>query len=262
MQYSFDKWNRITFKVDNEWEQAVIWYWATEKERQPGLESWWRVENSVLKQANDKTKQFWRVRSEEHGDLTEGMIFTDGILEWWDSGYAIQSWINTLGERGEVTIGFARSHKHPATIKEAKEYLKEKMFAVAFMGGKAYYTFVLTEYDDYDDFTLWDLDQEDPNVEAFFRELTNAGISYRVHNPIILGNPTEFFDTTVEAPYDTSKELPIYIGDTWTDEQWLVVAKELWYIEKDLRESLYQLVENIQESERLAKEELEDTKED
>lgn len=253
MQYSFDEYNRITFKVDNEWEQAVIRYWATEKERPYGLEAWWQVENGILKAANTQTKTFRRVRPEVNGDLTEGMIFTDGNLEWWDSGYAIRSWIDTLGEFGEVTIDFARSHKHPVTIKEAKDYLKEQKLAVAFMGGKAYYTFVLSEYDD-SDFTLWDLDMEDPDVESFFAELTMSGIAYRVHNPIILGNPTEFFDTPVEAAYDTTNELPVYIGDTWTDEQWLATAKELWYLEKDLRGSLHQLKENLEESERLSKE--------
>lgn len=261
MQYSFDEWHRIILKVDNEWEQAVIWYWINEKERPAGYDSWHKVEDGILKQANDNKRTFWRVRPEENGDLTGGMIFTDGVFEWWDEGYAIQSFVDTLAESGEVTVKYGRSHKHPATLLDAKEYLKEQKFAVAFMGGKAFYTFVLSEYDDNADFTLWDLDQEDPNVIAFFEDLASSGISYRVHNPIILGNPTEFFDTTVEAPYDTTGDLPIYIGDTWVDAIWMKVARDLWYIERDLREALLMLKENLEESERLAKEDLEESTE-
>lgn len=52
------------------------------------------------------------VDPEDNMDLTDGLIFTDGEYDWWDSDYAITSLLDTLLEEGEVIIPYARPHRY------------------------------------------------------------------------------------------------------------------------------------------------------
>lgn len=249
MHYLIDDKNHwITLSTDSEWEQGVLWFWINEYPRPSGIESWNWTEDAILRQFNTPDKSFWRVRPEENGDLTDGCIFTDGIYEWWDEGYAIRSFVDKLADDGEAEIKFARSHTYPRTIREAIEYLNHESHKITVhaFGGKAYYTFVLSNFlKDDEHFTLWDADRDDLCVDRFFDNLEDRQVSYRLMNPIVLGKPIEFFDTQIEAPYDASVEPPLYDNKTWDNDKWLEAAKELWFIEQSIGEELRTMIADL-----------------
>jgi hypothetical protein len=70
--------------------------------------------------------EFDIVDSEDNMDLTAGLIFTDGYYDWWDSNYAIESFIEELTKHGTYTFPVARCHRrHYDSAYEAAEYLEE-----------------------------------------------------------------------------------------------------------------------------------------
>lgn len=65
------------------------------------------------------------VDPEENGDMTEGIIFTDGWYDWWDSNYAVSSFLAELTEKGTYTFPFERLHRqHFDDSYSAEEFLE------------------------------------------------------------------------------------------------------------------------------------------
>ncbi len=164
-----------------------------------------------------------QVRPEENGDLTSAMIMTDGLYEWWDSSYAVRSFVDTLIERGLVAIPFARSHRWPVTIQEATKLLRKSPITIGLWATKYYYTYRLKMFSIYPYQGL-------QSYEFLMLNFSEGGDSYRISNNLTMSEPPylEFVDTNIVAPFVEENGKPKFVIEQYSQEEILQKAKELW----------------------------------
>jgi hypothetical protein len=100
MQYRVD--NRRNFIIEaTPWERGLLV--LIEKEK--GIVY---AEEFVIDMLKDINPNIRKMSPLENMDLTEATIITDGVMDWWDERYQIDSFVDRLVERGEATLEFGR----------------------------------------------------------------------------------------------------------------------------------------------------------
>lgn len=181
----------------------------------------------------------------DNGDMTDGIIFTNGVYEWWDTNYQVRSFLNELALGRRVSLPFARAHAHPVTQEEATEFLADQ---VCFEGlaGKVYFTFCLQEL--MPDISIQDLEETLAESE-FLAALEKAELRYRYKHSVDYPFPfyKEFADSNIELEAEEQGDERVASFWEWDSDKIIELARQVWLKRQAVQLALNEIIEKIED---------------